>query len=439
MEDPLKFIGGRAGSAAAWVETTAITLIALAAAFWASPDDPYFLRAEFPWLVLAPALLALRYGVVAGVVSAALLIAGWMIARQHGTLAGEFPKLHFLGSLILVMLCGQFSSLWQTRLRRIEYVQRQIDERLSRLTRRHYLLRLSHDRLEQDLIGKPVTLRSALSDIRRLIAEGGDSGLPGAARLVRLLVQSCQLEVAGLYRNGAAGLETAPVAQAGAPRALPAEDPLVASCLESGALAHVQGGSAKAAESAFLVVAPARDSGGRTLAVLAVEQMPFFALQAENLQTLSVLLGYYADGVARVPAAQVVQDLVPSCPLGFAEELVRLHRIHAAVQVPTTLVALQFGNHPEREAFAEMLRRSVRDFDMVWEIRQGGLHVFVVMLPLNGMAAVDGYLLRIEGLLQQRFEKNLDAARITPYVVQLDEEQPAVTLTLLLEHCGVKP
>ena len=45
-----------------------------------------------------------------------------------------------------------------------------------------------------------------------------------------------------------------------------------------------------------------RDSTGRTHAVLVVEQMPFFSLQEENLQTLTVLLGYYADGISRIAA-----------------------------------------------------------------------------------------------------------------------------------------
>jgi hypothetical protein len=102
------------------------------------------------------------------------------------------------------------------------------------------------------------------------------------------------------------------------------------------------------------------------------------------------------------------------------------------------VIALQFGAHPERDAFADTLRRSIRDLDMVWEIvREGGLTT-VLMLPLSGRAALEGYLARIEGLLEERFGKNLDAARITPYVAQLDDERPAVTLMALLEHCGVR-
>lgn len=422
----------------AWIETALITLGAVGLGFWTRPTDPFFLESGFPWLLLAPALLSLRYGVPAGVGSAGLIIASWFVARQVGVLAGDIPKTYFLGTLILAMICGQFCSVWQTRLRRLDYVYRQLDERMSSLTRRHYLLRLSHDRLEQDLIGRPMTLRGALAEVRRLIAQGSGQTLPGADELMRLLVQSCQLEVAGLYPAATGSLGTAPAARVGEPGALRHDDPLVKACLESGTLAHVQNTGAGEARGAYLVVAPARDIQGRTIALLAVEQMPFFSLHEENLQTLSVLLGYYADGIGRMAAGKVIQELLPSCPLPFAEELTRLHRIWLAVRVPTTIIALQFGGHSEREAYAEMLRRSIRDLDMVWEVRHGTRLVFVVMLPLSGRAAVDGYLTRIEGLLREKFGKTLDAARVMPYVAQLDDERPAVTLLLLLEHCDVR-
>lgn len=438
MQDPIAFLGRPGASLTSWLETIGITLVAVALGFMARPDDPFFLGPGFPWLVFAPALIGLRYGAAPGVVSAALVIASWLLAREYGLIAGVFPKLHFLGMLILVMTCGQFCSVWQTRLRRLEYVYRQLDGRMATLTRRHYLLRLSHDRLEQDLIGRPITLRSALGEVRRLIAEGGERTLPGAPELMRLLVQSCQLEVAGFHRAAAGSIESSPVAQVGEPGPLRPDDPVVRACLDSGTLAHVRTQGLGDSRGAYLAVAPARDNEGRTLAVLVVEQMPFFSLHEENLQTLSVLLGYYADGIGRIAAGRVIQALLPSCPLAFAEELVRLHRIWLSVRVPTTLIGMQFGNHPERELYAETLRRNIRDLDMVWEIRQGAGLVFVVMLPLSGRAAVDGYLTRIEGLLQDKAGKTLDAARVTPYVAQFDDERPAVTLMLLLENCGVK-
>jgi hypothetical protein len=59
-------------SPTAWLETIFITLGAVALAFLGRPGDPFFVGAGFPWLVFAPAVIALRYGVVLGVVSTGL-------------------------------------------------------------------------------------------------------------------------------------------------------------------------------------------------------------------------------------------------------------------------------------------------------------------------------------------------------------------------------
>ncbi len=79
----------------------------------------------------------------------------------------RFPQIFFLGGLITVMLVGEFSSLWRARTRRAEAVQYYLDQRLEHLIRQYYLLRLSHDRLEQELIGRPMSMRDALEDAAR--------------------------------------------------------------------------------------------------------------------------------------------------------------------------------------------------------------------------------------------------------------------------------
>ncbi|MFX5245279.1 hypothetical protein ABTD35_21060, partial [Acinetobacter baumannii] len=86
------------------------------------------------------------------------------------------------------MICGEFSSLWRNRVRRAESVQAYLEQRLEYLTHQHYLLRLSHDRLEQDLISRPVSMRDALVSLRGLASASGAAGdaLPGASDLLRL-------------------------------------------------------------------------------------------------------------------------------------------------------------------------------------------------------------------------------------------------------------
>ena len=44
----LKWMKARSRTAWQWVETVVITLIAIGFGFWASPEDPFFIKAQFP-------------------------------------------------------------------------------------------------------------------------------------------------------------------------------------------------------------------------------------------------------------------------------------------------------------------------------------------------------------------------------------------------------
>jgi hypothetical protein len=108
-----------------------------------------------------PAILAMRYGSTLGVVAVATMLGGWYLL-MHGhqedeaqavvSAAQAFPQAYFLGGLVLTLLCGQFAEVWNARSRRLRGVNAYLEERLTMLTKNHFLLRLSHERLEQDLL-----------------------------------------------------------------------------------------------------------------------------------------------------------------------------------------------------------------------------------------------------------------------------------------------
>ena len=288
-----------------WLETVMITLFAIAMGIVFQHDNPFQIGGEFPWIWLAPVLVALRYGVAPGFVSSLILIAAWKLMDHLAQTHANFPEQFFLGGLIVVMICGEFSAAWSARLRRAEETNRYLDERLSRITLRHLLLRLSHDRMEQEILTKPVTLRDALSGLRLLTSELSNSQLPASSALLQLLTQYCQLESAAIFIAAADGTYTRASA-VGSPPALRGSDPLLCYALEHKSLAHllVEEVADKELPSPFLVVAPILTSDGKSLGVLAVDRMPFLALNEENLQMLSVMLGYYADCVNEAEGTQ---------------------------------------------------------------------------------------------------------------------------------------
>lgn len=173
-------------------EVVILPLLFLLLGLWFAPFNPLWVKAEFPWTWLAPIIIALRYGALAGLGSSAIVLAGWFYFHQGQW--QNFPQLYFLGGLITVMVVGEVASQWRAKTRRAETVQHYLDQRLEHLVRQYYLLRLSHDRLEQELIGRPMSMRDALQKLHT------SAGAADAThRLLQLLSQYCQITDASLH------------------------------------------------------------------------------------------------------------------------------------------------------------------------------------------------------------------------------------------------
>ncbi|TAN73697.1 MAG: hypothetical protein EPN14_09680 [Gallionella sp.] len=415
-----------------WAEAVLITLGALALAFFARYEDPFLVGSLFPWLWFAPVLVALRYGVSPGVLSSVILLCGWLIMNTQRPVSGEFPKQYFLGWLILVMICGEFSASWRTRLRRAEETNQYLDQRLARITKRHLLLSLSHERMEQELLSKPATLRDALISLRQLtVDKTADDPLAAAEPLLSLLVQHCQLEVAAIFVPAAGG-KYRRVAAIGTPFELDPTDPLLAYALEKRLLAHLLTAELENMPTQNLVAAPIVTSGDVVLGVVVVNRMPFFALTTETLQMLSAMLAYYADCAAVSGRVRPFLTRFPDAPYEFAEEFVRMMRMQAATGIDSHAVVFVCGDGAGEEVAARIARVK-RGLDINWLQRTGGRTVLLTLMPLAGRAAVDGYLMRIETLLREYLGGDFDTLHITPRVVALGGADPHAALAEALK------
>lgn len=418
-------------------EVIGFVLVVMLLCVLAEPDDPFLLNRPFPWLWLVPVILALRYGTLAAFGAVGLLGLLWFLLPTFGIGGGAFPGTFFLGGLILTLIAGEFSDVWTMRLRRVAEVNAYLNERLDSLTRRHYLLRLSHERLEQELLVKPMTLRDALLRLRRIVAEdAGTSTLPHAQEFLHLLSQSCQLEVACLHTLENGKPVMTPVASIGETSEFDARDLLVQYALEHSTLAHVQTEGLQSENSRYLIAAPLTDSAGSAIGLLVVERLPFLSLNEETLRFLAVLLGYYADSVRLGPTARDIILAVPSCPPAFASEIMRLHRIEEQVGIHSTLAALVVQPGLRQSDIVLETVRQARQLDIIWEFSEGGRRYILTLMPLQGEAALSGYLLRTERWLREVFGlKDFVDAGVVPHSTAIGAAPPAELLLDLLKRC----
>lgn len=434
----------------AWIalEVVVMTVGVIALGHAVAPRDPLLVQAAIPWSWFAPILVALRYGVLAGLASMLIELLAWRLL-QGGSPEAVFPSLHFLGGLLLTMTCGEFSGLWRSRIRRLAQANAYLEDRIERVTKRLFMVQRSHDVLEQDLLLQPSTLRQALGDMRRRSLAGELSG-PGAARaFLDFLGVHGQIESAQVLALGPSGQADGPVlAHVGQIVPVHPDDPLVRHALANQRLAHLQSDlPAHEAATDHLVAAPLTLGQGEH-ALLVVSRMPFLALHDEALELMAVLCSAFSD--AALVGAEVPELLrhLPDCPVEFAEECSRLDRIARDFRIPSQIVVLNFDDPARAATQRRWAERRARTPDVIWPgSLAGGRERLVTLMPLVGRAAVDGYLRSVALWLAQRQglgeaeqeQADLASMGIRAETVTLGDAPLARTLGTLLGSTGARP
>lgn len=425
-------------------ETLLLSAVVIAACRAAVPSDPLLLTTQFPWLWLLPIFVALRYGTVGGVGSSMILLGAGVAFYGALPVSQPFPRGYFFGGLVAVLLSGQFSDTWTTRLRQARLSNDYLNERLSILTNNQFLLRLSHERLEQDLLVRPGTLRDTLTRLRDVTLQesawpayiAGDLSLAGAQRFLETIAQSCQIESAQVYEIREGSLSGRPVASVGLPFELDASDPLIAHALDESALAHLQSLDVRGdAPSRYIVCAPLVAAGKETVGILLVSKLPFLALTNDNLRFMFALCGYYANGTRH---ASITCDLLidfPDCPYDFALEYSRLVHLERQSGVESSVVALLFDAGRQAQALLDYIVLANREHHLQWTLRGDGAWALIFLMPLSGDVAVESRLQQIESDVRAQFGIDFARARVAAHWAHLSGGAPADPLKQLMANC----
>lgn len=436
----------RASGPVSWLETFLVTGGAIGLGLWLTPEDPLQMRSGFPWPILAPLLLGVRYGFVRGLLSAALLVLALFALRYSGHEGyAELEPSYIVGVLVCGMVVGEVRDLWERRLERLQMANDYRQYRLDEFTRAHQILRVSHDLLEQRVAGSDQSLRSSLLGLReklRVLPEEGDALASLADPIVAVLGQYGALRVAGLYRVDERGENVLPEALAtiGIMGPLGTEDGLVKLCLERGELVSVRqeliDAGTSAQFSSLQACIPLIDAEGRLLAILAVRQMPFFAFQDRTLSLLALLGGHIADLLRRDP--QVLQ-LPDADAQQFTLQLKRSLVDVEQHKLPAGLFAFEI-TRPNDE-LTRLLERSQRGLDLHLPVRNNRDHqLLLVLLPLTSPQGTEGYLARISLLLHEHFgiESDLDSlgVRVMPFNLEPGCERNGLR-NFLFNECGL--
>ncbi len=436
----------RASGRLSWLETLLVTAAALGLGFWLVPEDPLMVGLAFPWVVFAPILMGVRYGFMRGLVSAALLVVALLYLHRQGYPAyEEIPPSFIVGVLLSAMLVGEFRDLWDRRLERLDLANDYRQLRLDEFTRAHHLLRISHDRLEQRVAGNDLSLRSSLLDLRRQLREvprEQDALKALAEPIVGLLAQYGSLRVAGLYRvDGNGRVDRRALASQGEMPGIDPDDLLVRLTLERGETLSIRQALLERGEtqhSALQACVPLLDTEERLLAVLAIEQMPFFSFNERTLNLLTILAGHIADLLGSDPQALALAD---DDAQQFSQHLKRSLRDAQQHALPACLFCFEMTEADGGERALALLEGSRRGLDLQLRLtNQAGHPCLLVLLPLTSSDGLEGYRRRLRQLLAERHgqDSTLESLGVRSHEHELLPKTRAQELRVFLfNECGL--
>lgn len=418
----------------AWIEAIVLPLLFYAAAYFFVPYRDALFYHKTVWVWLAPIITALRYGAGLGGLSWLVLIVSmtfsikpppWYYPQSYDALEGFF----------IALLCGQFRSIWHEKLTRSNQLLQYAQQRLEFLSRVYFMTRISHDRMEQNLISKPVTIRSALIDLRTMIVEKGAKLTPEVAKLLlQLMSQACSFERAGIFVVEDGHIQQVPLAEVGKFQELKAQDPLVVNALRRNEFTYLAVNQLSEKEvSDYLVVAPLKPYQGEAYGAIVVERMPFLALNQDNLKALSVLLNYFSEDYYAVEQANDILQAYPDCLSDFAIELKKLHLLKCKVGIDSCLVALFVSNEVTYQSIIPALQLQQRGLDLTWVHKREKDSVLVTLMPVAEIMAVEGYVRRVRTWLREERGLSFSYPKLHIHYCGIEKGNPLAQLQELMD------
>ncbi len=382
------------------IEACVLCALALAAGIAVRPEDPLATQAAFPWPCFAVALVGLRYGFPLALLSVGLLHLGsYAYAMSSGYNAWTVPFEYSVGFAILAIVAGEYRETWGRRLDTVERSNAYRQARLEEFTQTYHVLKLSHDRLEQDNAGNQTSLRSSLLTIRGLFTPGTELA-HHAEEVLDLFRRYCAVVSGGFYIVNDGEIAPEPLARVGNLNDQVLKDPLVLAAIAKRSVTSVNPGNPESmvgrAPGDALVVVPFVDSFTTLRGLLIVSELPFFSYTERTLQLMAILGGQIADFTRDrrtfpegldVESATFVSETLRS--LEYAQE----HGLN------TTLVTISFADQTSAPAYLETIDKQSRGLDRLLPVGEVGERSALLIMPLTGSEEFGQFLTRFDRYL----------------------------------------
>jgi hypothetical protein len=415
LEQPVKptaFTSHQPSKVMAALETLLLTLVlpCIGLHLYA---DPFFLNGGFPWLILIPVLVGLRYGFAYSFASALGITLSIGLAWRLDIIGiTSFPTELILGFLTIALLTGEFRDMWARRYNHLKAAYNYQKIRMDEFTRVYHLLKISHSRLEQQLKGSQVSLRTALFQFhQQMVAFKPKEGEPLwgiGQQILQLLSEHGWLRMAALYQVDKNHQITFPaIACLGNPSPVSHNNHLLTETLAQSKATSIHLNE-HTSHDEVLAVIPLIDITGRIWGIVTVNDMPFNLFQNSNLKLLSTLGGYIGDLLMGWAESNGEQGAAAH---KFKRQLYRSLVELRHNGVPATTVVISSSR--KQEALIEWIMTQRRCTDHIWlRHNLSGQPVLLMLLPFTDATETEHFMQRLEFAIKDKYHSSFSEIEI---------------------------
>lgn len=393
----------------ALIESVILSVTLIVVCYFLNAQDPLMLHASFPWVWLLPVLIGLRYGLLGSSITIAIYVVVMYLTVKYLYFDWSSYRAWFLGGSLTTIICNEYYAYWHRKQYKIVKKSDYLANRLESLSRAYSAMRISHDRLEESLITKPVTLRGAITELRTILTQHhGILNESSAALLMAILANTSMIGKAGLYLFNKKELNINPIGSIGKAESLITNDILVTRCLKTHDTFYVAINTLDENDvSHYLAVVPMMTADNHLLGLLAVTELPFSGMTDESLRIMTLLMAYFADELYATKESLAITKVYPDCPSFFAAELLRLQHLYKISGIDSTIFIYTFHDDKQGHRLRKTIKQQIRGVDVYWERDTAkGLQLLILMpLTLNGM--VESYIARISTKIKLEFNHSL--------------------------------
>jgi hypothetical protein len=370
-------------------EVTIFVIFLIIAGYYLHSEDILFLKTVNSPLLIAVIVFSLYYGLHVGI---GLI---FLISLLAYFFYPKLPVKSLLWYFILVLTCGEFRFYWERKIEEAEAIKSYYGEQIDSLRKHLYLLKLSHDQLENSYIIKPYSIRRVIEELKKNLLEGKTSEEELINFFLLLISQNFQVNRAAIYEIG----ETRKLINTyklGNASDFSLDDPLLKRALEEGNNFYYTPKDSNEPVTNSLAVFVERLNNKRLL--LSIQDIDFSYFTEEILNYIYVLFSYLVEDISF--AREFKKEKVHLCSFEFMKEYKKMFKLYEKFETQSSLVLVKILKEPFEEVYEE-IKNSLRYLDVPCHIKS---NYALILLPLTDISGARAFSQRITGKLKDKIE-----------------------------------